>query len=96
MTDSEPHVSTFAERLDYELACIRGMLLAQNDYGNSALEPVRCFSNADPVEQIRVRIDDKISRLMRGNTTTASAAAAEDTVADLIGYLVLLRIATRG
>lgn len=39
------------------------MLLAKNAaYGNSALEPVRIFSKADPTEQIRVRIDDKLSR----------------------------------
>jgi hypothetical protein len=43
------------------------MLLEKNaKYGNSALEPIRCFSRADPVEQIRVRLDDKLSRLMRG------------------------------
>ena len=34
-----------------------------------------------------LRIDDKISRLMRG------AAAGEDVERDLLGYLVLLRIA---
>jgi hypothetical protein len=67
---------------------IKALLLAKNAaYGDSALDPVRCFSKADPIEQIRVRIDDKLSRLMRG------AAAGEDVVLDLIGYLVLLRIA---
>ena len=35
--------------------------------GNSALEPVRIFSKADSVEQINVRIDDKLSRLARGH-----------------------------
>jgi hypothetical protein len=59
-------------------------------YGNSALDPVRCFSKADPVEQIKVRIDDKLSRLMRGHD------AGEDTITDLIGYLVLLKIAKKG
>ena len=41
------------------------------------------------MEQIRVRIDDKLSRLARGQ------AAGEDVVLDLIGYLVLLRVAER-
>lgn len=59
-------------------------------YGNSALEPVRVFSTADPVEQLRVRIDDKLSRL-RSSLNDDN----EDTVLDLMGYLVLLRIATR-
>jgi len=69
---------------------VRDILIAKNKaYGNSALEPVRVFSTADPVEQIRVRIDDKLSRLK------SSAVDNEDTVLDLMGYLVLLRIATR-
>lgn len=59
------------------------------NYGNSALNPMRVFSRASPVEQIRVRLDDKLSRLSRG------AAAGEDTVKDLLGYLILLRIGER-
>jgi hypothetical protein len=58
-------------------------------YGNSALDPVRIMSKADPIEQIKVRIDDKLSRLARGT------ASGEDVELDLIGYLVLLRIARR-
>lgn len=57
-------------------------------YGNSALDPVRIFSKADPVEQIRVRIDDKLSRIVRGE-----ADDGEDAVTDLTGYLVLLKVA---
>lgn len=68
---------------------IAAMLIAKNRaYGNSALDPVRVFSRADAAEQIRVRIDDKLSRLQRGKTF-----GDEDTVLDLIGYLVLLRVA---
>lgn len=55
-------------------------------YGNSALDPVRVFSKAPLGEQIRVRLDDKISRLARGQ------AAGEDVVQDLMGYLVLLKV----
>ena len=69
---------------------LKEMLLEKNAaYGDSALDPVRIFSQADPVEQIRVRLDDKLSRLARGS------AAGEDVVLDLLGYLVLLRIAMR-
>ncbi|MFA5517385.1 MAG: hypothetical protein WDA20_13995, partial [Desulfuromonadales bacterium] len=85
-----PAVS-FAADLRNVLSDIESMLLAKNAaYGNSALVPVRVFSKADPVEQIRVRLDDKISRLMRG-----SEYANEDTEIDLLGYLVLLRLARR-
>lgn len=66
---------------------IKAMLLEKNAaYGDSALNPVRIFSRCNPAEQLRVRIDDKLSRLSRGS------AAGEDVVNDLIGYLVLLRI----
>jgi hypothetical protein len=69
---------------------IKNMLLAKNRaYGNSALEPVRIFSRASTMEQIRVRLDDKLSRLARGHS------AGEDVEQDLLGYLVLLRIARR-
>lgn len=68
---------------------IKALLIEKNRaYGNSALDPVRIFSRVDAAEQIRVRIDDKLSRLQRGSTY-----GNEDTVLDLIGYLVLLRIA---
>jgi hypothetical protein len=67
---------------------LRDMLLAKNEaYSNSALDPVRIFSKADPGEQIRVRLDDKLSRLERGHTF-----GDEDTIQDLAGYLVLLMV----
>lgn len=87
MTEWHDPIS-FQARLDRELEEIRAMLLAKNRaYGDSALNPVRVFSQASSAEQIRVRIDDKISRLVRGQN------AGEDTATDLIGYLILLRMA---
>lgn len=69
---------------------IQELLISKNRaYGNSALDPLRCFSKASPVEQILVRIDDKLSRLSRGGISFDG----EDTEKDLIGYLVLLRVA---
>lgn len=82
-------MSQFTIDLDAVLNELREMLIRKNEgYGNSALEPVRIFSRADSVEQIKVRIDDKLSRLSRGK-----ADATEDTEKDLLGYLILLRIA---
>lgn len=67
------------------------MLIEKNaQYGNSALDPLRIFSRAGVTEQILVRIDDKLSRLSRSE---AGVADHEDVVTDLIGYLVLLKIA---
>ena len=69
---------------------LRDLLLAKNKaYGNSALDPVRIFSKADPIEQLNVRIDDKLSRLVRGQD------AGEDVELDLLGYLVLKQVAKR-
>lgn len=71
------------------LGATSAMLFKKNKaYGNSALDPIRVFSQADPVEQLKVRIDDKLSRLKRGEEFEN-----EDTILDLIGYLVLLKIA---
>lgn len=73
-----------------ECDALKQMLVEKNRaYGNSALDPVRIFSKAAPVEQILVRIDDKLSRLSRGH------AAGEDVEQDLLGYLILLRIARK-
>ena len=59
-------------------------------YGNSALEPVRMFSKADNKEQLLVRIDDKLSRFFKG-----TEFPGDNDIDDLIGYLVLLKIAMR-
>jgi hypothetical protein len=70
---------------------IKGILVEKNrKYGNSALEPVRVFSQSEPDEQIRVRLDDKISRLRSGQVDDD-----EDVILDLIGYLVLLLVYRR-
>lgn len=87
---SEPHpgAKAFADAVTQECREIAEMLIEKNRaYGNSVLEPIRCFARASTVEQIKVRIDDKLSRLMRGQE------AGEDTIKDLIGYLIILRIA---
>ena len=68
------------------------LLIAKNrKYGNSAIKPVRIFSSADPAEQLKVRIDDKLSRIAQGHGEDLD----EDTVQDLIGYLVLLKVAQK-
>lgn len=72
-----------------ECVAVAELLIAKNTaYGDSALTPMRVFSTADPAEQIRVRMDDKLSRIRNGTTD-------EDAIGDLLGYLILYRIATR-
>lgn len=77
----------FRRDLDIVLGEISSMLIEKNTaYGDSALNPVRIFSKANPLEQLKVRIDDKLSRLARGDN------AGEDVIHDLLGYLVIYRI----
>ena len=72
---------------------LRDFLLEKNaQYGDSAINPVRIFSRASAEEQLHVRIDDKLSRLARGDDRLESDA---DVVDDLIGYLILLKVARR-
>jgi hypothetical protein len=59
-------------------------------YGNSALDPVRIFSSSDNIEQLKVRIDDKLSRFVRG-----TEFLGDNDIDDLMGYLVLLSIANK-
>lgn len=70
---------------------VASLLIEKNRaYGNSALEPVRIFSGSDNIEQLNVRIDDKLSRRMRGGEYRG-----DNDLDDLIGYLVLLSIAQK-
>ena len=86
----EPSIKQAADAIIAECDTIGQMLLEKNlKYGNSALEPMRVFSKLDAIAALRVRIDDKISRLLRGDP------GDEDTILDLIGYLILLRIAEK-
>lgn len=68
---------------------VRDILLDKNrKYGNSALEPKRVFSKSPTIEQLNVRIDDKLSRI-----ESAQGDDTEDPELDLIGYLILKRVA---
>ncbi len=70
---------------------IRNLLLEKNrKYGDSALNPVRIFSKASILEQLKIRMDDKLSRLRN-----AADDEDEDPTTDLIGYLILYKVALR-
>ena len=72
---------------------IEALLISKNlQYGDSVMEPIGIFAKGDSQDLIRVRIDDKLSRLVRGND---SIETDEDIIQDLIGYLILLLINMR-
>ena len=69
---------------------IKELLLEKNRaYGNSALNPKNVFSSGDVFESLGSRIDDKLMRIQNKGINDKT----EDTVSDLIGYLILLKVA---
>lgn len=92
--DPEPYPCrinlSFDDKVKLVLTQIKSLLQSKNKkYGNSALDPVRIFSKANETDQLLSRIDDKLSRIKNMGTDTQ---IDEDTVNDLIGYLILLKI----
>ena len=66
------------------------LLLEKNDsYGDSALHPAGIFASGNAVDNLTSRIDDKLMRIK----TQGLRGYGEDNVKDLIGYLILLKIA---
>lgn len=64
------------------------MLLEKNrKYGDSALDPVKIFHKGDAGDALRVRIDDKLSRI-----NNQQEDEDEDPIDDLIGYLILYKV----
>ena len=83
-----PSVS-FDERLDKEIKAISDLLKSKNKaYGNTALNPSNVFSKLNATEAICARIDDKLARISNKGINDKT----EDTVDDLIGYLLLLKM----
>lgn len=82
MTDMQNAIAAKCDQL-------KTMLLEKNrKYGNSALSPIRVFSKANEVEQILVRMDDKLNRIKNRQDDED-----EDVFMDLAGYIILLMVA---
>jgi hypothetical protein len=74
-----------------EMICdeVKELLVAKNKaYGDAALSPLNVFSNLSAREGIMVRLDDKLKRIQNKGLNSDT----EDTLLDVIGYLVLLRV----
>lgn len=104
MTEDEKFIAVMSELLTMSkkapagreilLQCIEiaTLLLEKNiSYGNSALDPIKVFAkDIDAGKQIDIKIDDKLSRIKKGNEFQG-----DDTILDLAGYLVLKLIHQR-
>jgi hypothetical protein len=65
------------------------LLLEKNKaYGDTANKPPKIFSKLSAKEGILARIDDKLSRIKQVGINDKT----EDTLLDLIGYLILYRV----
>lgn len=66
------------------------LLVSKNQaYGDSAINPANIFAKGTAVENLCARIDDKLMRIKNRGI----GVDTEDTVQDLIGYLILLKVA---
>ncbi len=66
------------------------LLIEKNEsYGDSALKPAGIFASGNAVDNLSSRIDDKLMRIK----SQGFRGYGEDNVKDLIGYLILLKIA---
>lgn len=86
--DSQSNKTHFEDRVTKYCDDLAKMLIEKNkSYGDSVANPINVFSKMKPIDQINVRIDDKISRIKRGN-----GFGDDNDELDLIGYLVLKQI----
>jgi len=79
----------FDWHLDKVSKQITDLLKSKNKaYGNTALNPSNVFSKLDASEAICARLDDKLARIKNKGINDKT----EDTVDDIIGYLLLLKM----
>ena len=77
-------------QIELEMQKVTDLLIQKNkSYGNSATQPANIFSKGSAVESISARIDDKLMRIANRGINENTL----DTIDDLIGYLILLKIA---
>ncbi len=89
MKQEESPKLNFDWHLDKVSKQITDLLKSKNKaYGNTALNPSNVFSKLDSTEAICARLDDKLARIQNKGINDKT----EDTVDDIIGYLLLLKM----
>lgn len=79
------------------LACdaLKKLLIAKNnDYGNQFQKPLALAPNVDPVTALRVRLSDKLARLLNLLDKSGGMVdeSIEDTLMDAAGYFLLWKV----
>ena len=84
---SEEEIDKIEEKIRQVGQEVIDLLCEKNrSYGGSAFSPIRIFSKLSPEEAVKIRIDDKLCRIIGGRED----AFGEDAIKDLIGYLIIL------
>ena len=92
MSPQSKNVGSTQYQIKKEMEQVLRLLLKKNkQYGDSATKPAKIFSKLGAKESICCRIDDKIMRI--GNKGINENTL--DTIDDLIGYFILLKIAIK-
>lgn len=76
--------------LDDQLNEIKQRLTTKHEAYGDAEDFITVFSKSTAIDRLQISIDDKLSRI-----ANHQADDAEDAETDLLGYLVLLKIAKR-
>jgi len=82
---------TVDELISEECLTLERMLLLKNSAYNNSLHTEPPLFPIDSITGIQARINDKLNRIKQVGLTDAT----EDSVLDLIGYLIHLRIALK-
>lgn len=78
--------------IESECDAIKELLIQKNiDYNNSLQNPIQVFSRNLPIDGILCRLDDKLNRIKKKGIHDKT----EDTISDIIGYLIHLKIALK-
>tara|TARA_R110002020_G_scaffold362959_2_gene575268 strand:- start:342 stop:971 length:630 start_codon:yes stop_codon:yes gene_type:complete len=89
-SDTIEEIHRFALATGNILQAVHNTLTTKNSsYGNSVLDPINIFSQAESTPGLFVRLDDKLSRVKYG-WDTMDTQQRLDTLVDLMGYLTLL------
>ena len=87
---NKPYEKNSTEELIKEVGreVVKLLIEKNKAYGDTANDPPKIFSKLSAKEGILARIDDKLSRIK----TMGLNDKTEDTLLDLIGYLILYKV----
>lgn len=79
-----------SKQIEQKCDAIKELLIGKNKaYGDSALNPCNVFGRGNAIDNLGCRLDDKLMRIKNSGINDST----EDTISDIIGYLILLQIA---